>query len=108
MTKPVYCDESIWIPVADGLRRRGWTVYTAREQGTLGDPDVEQLRYAVANDWLLLTFDDDFLSLVEGEGREHCGLIYVSQAGRKTGGVVKAVDEHLQTRAEDDQSIQYL
>jgi len=84
MTKPVYCDESIWIPVADGLRRRGWTVYTAREQGTLGDPDEEQLRYANENDWLLLTFDDDFLSLVEGEGREHGGLIYVRQAGGKS------------------------
>ena len=31
--RPLYCDESIWIPVADGLRRRGWTVYTARGQG---------------------------------------------------------------------------
>ena len=108
MTRPVYCDESVWIPVADGLRRRGWTVYTAREEGTLGDPDKEQLRYAVANDWLLLTYDDDFLTLVEGEEREHCGLIYVHQAGRKIGDVVKAVDDHLQTRAEDDQSIQYL
>ena len=50
MTRPLYCDESIWIPVADGLRRRGWTVYTARDEGTLGDPDQEQLRYAVEND----------------------------------------------------------
>jgi CBS-domain-containing membrane protein len=27
--RPLYCDESIWVPVADGLRRRGWTVYEA-------------------------------------------------------------------------------
>jgi len=54
MTRPVYCDESIWIPVAKGLRRRGWTVHTAREERTLGDPDREQLQYAVENDWLLL------------------------------------------------------
>lgn len=108
MTRPIYCDESIWIPVADGLRRRGWRVHTARKEGTLGDPDREQLRYAVTNDWLLLTFDDDFLSLVEGEGMEHCGLIYVRQTGQKIGDVVKAVDDHLQTRTEDDSSIQYL
>jgi predicted nuclease of predicted toxin-antitoxin system len=108
MTRPVYCDESIWIPVADGLRRRGWTVHTAREEGTLGDPDREQLRYAVENDWLLLTFDDDFLSLVEGDGLEHAGLIYVRQAGRKIGDVVKSVDGHLQNRDSDDRTIQYL
>ncbi|OYR40791.1 hypothetical protein DJ82_06780 [Halorubrum sp. Ib24] len=108
MTRPLYCDESIWLPVADGLRRRGWTVHTARDEGTLGDPDREQLRYAVANEWVLLTFDDDFLTLVEGQGLEHRGVIYVQQAGRQIGDVVKVVDEHLQNRSEDDQSIQYV
>jgi len=44
MTRPLYCDERIWIPVADGLRRRGWTVHTTRDEGTLGDPDDEQLQ----------------------------------------------------------------
>jgi len=108
MTTPLYCDESIWVPVADGLRRRGWTVHTARDEGTLGEPDREQLRYAVENDWVLLTFDDDFLSLVEGQGLEHRGVIYVRQAGRQIGDVVKAVDEHLQNRPRNDLSIQYL
>lgn len=106
--RPVYCDESIWIPVADGLDRRGWEIHTARDEGTLGDPDREQLAYAVARDWLLLTFDDDFLSLVEGEGLDHEGLIYVQQAGKEIGDVVKAVDAHLDDRGPDDRSIQYL
>jgi len=108
MTKSLYCDESIWIPVADGLRRRGWDVCTARDEGTLGDPDREQLRSALENDWILLTFDDDFLSLVEGEGLEHAGLIYVQQSGRKIGDVVKRVDSHLDERDEEDRSTQYL
>jgi len=43
MTRPLYCDERIWIPVADGQRRRGWTVHTAIDEGTLGGPDEEQL-----------------------------------------------------------------
>ena len=108
MTRVLYCDESIWVPVADGLRRRGWTVRTARDEGTLGDSDSEQLRYAVERDWLLLTFDDDFLSLVEGEGLEYAGIIYVQQAGRQIGDVVKAVDTHLEQRDDDDRPIQYL
>jgi hypothetical protein len=32
----------------------------------------------------------------------------VRQAGRQIGDVVKAVDEHLQNRADDDRSIAYL
>jgi predicted nuclease of predicted toxin-antitoxin system len=105
--RPLYCDESIWIPVADGLRRRGWTVYTARDEERLGDPDREHLSYVVENDWILVTFDDDFLSLVEGSGLEHAGTIYVQQAGRDIGDVVKTVDAHLESRPEGDRGIHY-
>jgi len=105
--RPLYCDESIWIPVADGLRRRGWTVHTAREEGTLGDPDREQLAYARENNWILLTFDDDFLSLVERDGLTHAGIIYIQQAGRDIGDIVKTVDKHLEARDESDCDIAY-
>lgn len=106
--RPVYCDESIWIPVADGLERRGWVIRTARDEGTLGDPDRDQLAYAADNDWILLTFDDDFLSLVEEEELEHAGVIYVQQAGKKIGDVVKAVDAHLEEMDETDRGIHYV
>ena len=105
--RPLYCDEGIWIPVADGLRRRGWEVHTTRDGGLLGASDREQLSYTVENDWILLTFDDDFLSLVERSGLEHSGIIYVQQAGRDIGDVVKTVDSHLQTRSEDDRGVHY-
>lgn len=70
----MYCDGSSWIPVADGLRRRGLTVHTGEER-TLGDTDRERSRHATGNDWELLTFDDDVPSLVEGESLEHAGPI---------------------------------
>ena len=54
-----------------------------------------------------MTFDDDFLSLVEGSGFEHVGIVYIQQAGRDIGDVVKAVDAHLETRSVDDRSIHY-
>jgi predicted nuclease of predicted toxin-antitoxin system len=106
--RAVYCDESVWIPVADGLRRRGWTVRTARDEETLGEPDRIQLSYARDNDWILLTFDDDFLSLVEGDGLDHEGLVLVQQDGRQIGDVVKAVDAHLEERQPEDRGIDYL
>ena len=105
--RPLYCDESVWVPVADGLRRRGWTVYTARSEDRLGDPDRRHLSHVVENDWLLMTFDDDFLSLVEKEGLDHAGIVHVDQTGREIGDVVKTLDEHLQERPEDDRTIRY-
>lgn len=106
--RPLYCDESIWIPVADGLRNRGWTVHTARSEGTLGESDRDQLQYAVDRDWLFLTFDDDFLSLIEADDAQHLGVIYLQQTGRRIGDIVKAVDSHLELRDPDDTSIVYL
>lgn len=105
--RPLYCDESIWIPVADGLRRRGWTVHTDRDEDLLGAPDREQLSHARSSDWILVTFDDDFLSLVEGAGLEHAGIIYVQQAGRDIGDVVKAIDAYLESREDGDRRIHY-
>lgn len=106
--RALYCDESIWLPVADGLQRRGWTVHTARGEGKLGDGDRAQLSYAVENDWILVTFDDDCLSLVEGDRLEHAGLVYVEQEGKRIGDVVKAVDAHLAERDRNDRTIAYL
>jgi len=45
---------------------------------------------------VLLTFDDDFLSLVEREEMEHSGIVYVNQTGKRIGEVVKQVDKLLQ------------
>jgi hypothetical protein len=55
----------------------------------------------------VLTFDDDILSLVEGAGLDHAGIVYVRQAGCDIGDVLKTVDAHLETRAPDDRSIHY-
>lgn len=103
----LYCDESVWIPVAKGLRQRGWDVKTATEEDRLGEPDSEQLQFAVDNGYVLLTFDDDFLSLVEREGMEHTGVVYVNQTGKRIGEVVKQVDKLLQN-SEDLTQIHYV
>ena len=70
------------MPVVGGLRRRDWTVTTAAEEGTLGAPDREHLEYATERGWTVLTFDDDFLSLVDAVDVDHAGIIYVSQHGK--------------------------
>ena len=98
--KEIYCDESVWMPVAKGLRQRGWKVKTAHEEETLGDADREQLELARKRENILLTFDDDFLSLVEKEDLEHSSIIYVTQSNKKIGDVVKQVDKCLNKNPE--------
>ena len=56
-------DENVWKPVVTGLRRRGWDVSSVFDEGTTGDSDREHIERAAANEWVVLTFDDDFLSL---------------------------------------------
>lgn len=88
------------MPVVEGLRRRGWSVTAAMDEGTLGDADADQLDYAASNGWPLLTFDDDFLSLVESDGFE--GVIFVSQHGRDVGELVRRIDAALERSADRD------
>lgn len=106
----IYADENVWYPVVEGLRRRGWNVTTAREEGTLGDPDEDQLEYAAANGWVVLTFDDDFLSLVERELEDvdHAGIVYASQYGRDVGELVREIDRVLQRTDDRERSNQVL
>jgi len=53
------------MPVVEGIRRRGWQVYSARGEDRLGRTDRDQLSFALENDWILFTFDTDFLKLIE-------------------------------------------
>ncbi len=72
-----YIDESVNIAVASGLRRRGVEALSAREAGNLGLSDKEQIEYAIKNNFVIVTHDDDFLFLAEGF--KHKGIVYVHQ-----------------------------
>lgn len=91
------------MPVARGLRERGWNVHTASEEDNLGVPDREQLRIALEKDWILLTFDDDFLSLVEKQDLEHSGIVYTDQSGKTVGKVLNQVSNLLTDNPETEE-----
>ncbi len=78
---------------------------TAVEEGTLGYTDREHVELAYESEWLLLTFDDDFLSLVESEFEdEHPTVVYASQHGRDVGTLVRELDSALEHRGSIDVS----
>lgn len=91
-------DETVWQPVADGRRRRGWEVTTATEAGTLGLGDREHLAFATDHGWILRTFDDDFpkLAATEFADADHPGILHVARHGRDVGELVRRIDATLQ------------
>lgn len=100
----IYADENVWLTVVSGLRRRGWDVTAARETGMLGSSDEEHPRYAAERGLMLLTFDDDFLSLIETELAtvSHPGIIYARQYRRTVGELVRAIDTTLRRNRDRD------
>jgi predicted nuclease of predicted toxin-antitoxin system len=91
----IYADENVWKPVVTGLRRRGWDISSVFREETTGDSDREHIERAAANDWVLLTFDDDFLSLAAETTIDHAGIVYIEQYGKEVGELVQRIDATL-------------
>jgi predicted nuclease of predicted toxin-antitoxin system len=69
-----YVDESVSNAVAEGLRTRQLEVLTTPEAGHMGWSDEEHLTFARENHYVLITQDDDFLTLARKT--EHAGIAY--------------------------------
>lgn len=96
----ISADENVWQPVVDGPHRRGRDVTNANEEGMLGYTDREHLLYAAERDWTTLTFDDDFLRLVEsGEfGDDHAEVVFIARDRRDIGTLVRRIHAALERK----------
>lgn len=72
-----HLDENVAPAVAVGLRSHGIDVTTTQEAGLLGSTDAAQLEFALSEERVLVTHDDDFLMLVRTQ--EHPGVCYCHQ-----------------------------
>jgi len=71
----------------------------------LGYTDEEHIEFAARKGWIILSFDDDFLSLVKSKYQEeHPGIIYASQHGRDVGELVRRVDSVLERQSAEEMS----
>lgn len=73
-----YMDEHIPGAVTRGLLLRGADVLTTQDAGLVGAPDEVQLKFASDAGRVLVTQDDDFLSL-HAAGMIHAGIVYAPQ-----------------------------
>lgn len=82
-----YTNESVSVAVAEGLKRRGVRVMSARDADNLGLSDEEQLNYAAKNNFVIVTHDDDFLTMAITY--DHKGIVYVHQQKYGVGDLIR-------------------
>jgi predicted nuclease of predicted toxin-antitoxin system len=77
-------DEHVGHSIARGLRRRGVDVTTTTDAGLLGASDDEHLDFAMREQRVVFTNDDDFL-IIAAAGRAHAGVMYCEADSRSIG-----------------------
>jgi len=88
----IYTNENVNVAIAEGLRQRGVDAWSARDSGTLGLSDVEQLENAIAEKAAVFTHDADFLRLARkwaSEGKEHPGIIFCHEQALGIGEAIR-------------------
>jgi predicted nuclease of predicted toxin-antitoxin system len=88
----IYTNESVHAAIATGLQQRGVDALSARDSANLGMSDEEQLQYAIREQAVIFTHDDDFLRIAHAwlqQGREHWGVIYVHEQKLSVGECIR-------------------
>jgi len=79
----IYLDECVNHALLPYLRQRGFLVYTAQAAGMSAAVDDDQIRYAHANNWMLLTANEkDFITWHRTflrDGWAHSGIVTIPQ-----------------------------
>lgn len=85
-----YLDENVANAVANGLRHRNIDVITTPEAGHMGWNDPEQIAFALEEIRVLITQDDDMLSLASS-GTPHAGIAYYKPQTRTVKDIIRGV-----------------
>jgi hypothetical protein len=83
-----HLDENVDPAIADGLRRRGIDVTTSLDAQLIGADDEDHLSFAVAENRVIVSHDDDFLRLA-ASGWLHTGIAYCRPHKRTIGEIVE-------------------
>ena len=84
----LHLDENVDHAVAHGLRLRGIDVTTSTDAKLIGAADDEQLSFALRENRVIFTQDQDFLRHHQA-GTEHAGIVYSRQGARSIGEIVR-------------------
>lgn len=84
-----YTDENVSRAVISGLRQRGVDVLSVPEADMLSASDEEHLMFALEQERVIFTHDDDFLKLA-ASGVKHAGVVYSPQQ-LATGDIIRGL-----------------
>ncbi len=87
-----HLDENCPHAIAEGLRRRGIEVTTTPEAALLSASDQEQTAFALSEERVIFTQDQDFLR-INASGVPHAGIVYCRQGKRRIGGIIQGLIE---------------
>jgi predicted nuclease of predicted toxin-antitoxin system len=82
-----HLDQHVDSALARGLRLRGIDVTTTGEADLQGASDLEHLAYALAEDRVVVTQDQDFLRL-HRTGVRHAGIVFTRHGTRSIGEII--------------------
>ncbi len=85
-----YLDENIANEVANGLRNYAIDVITTPEAGHIGFSDEQHLEFALAENRVFVTEDEDFLML-HNAGVAHAGISYYKHRSRSVKEVIRGL-----------------
>jgi len=83
-----HLDEHVPPAIAAGLRRRGIDVTTTSDAGLAGADDIDHIAYALANQRVIFTNDEDYLVLND-QGVDHAGIVFCQQGSRSIGEIIR-------------------
>lgn len=86
-----YLDENVANAVANGLRHRNIDVLTTPEANNIGADDKTQLQFALDEERVIVTQDDDMLRLAS-ENIEHAGIAYYKPQTRTVKQILQALN----------------
>jgi uncharacterized protein with PIN domain len=85
-----HLDESVDAAIALGLRRRGVDVTTTEQVGLKSASDEKQLEFALTEQRVIFTHDDDFLAFAKG-GIAHAGIAFCRFESRSIGEIISGL-----------------
>jgi len=71
-------DENLYVPIVNGLRERGYDVFSILEQGEIGISDEEIFQMAVKENRVIVTMDKHFSNMLRFPS-DQCGGIIVAR-----------------------------
>ena len=85
-----YLDENVANAVANGLRNRGIDVITTAEAGYMGRDDLDIMAFALQENRVIVTQDDDFLAHASA-GVTHAGIAYCKPQTRSIKQIIQGL-----------------